>query len=84
MGAPLEVRIHFARGDEDHQLSQPGVETRPEAQELIELAMERIELRAVEPDPGRPLEADQRTRIARDLIVERLPGGGELVALDRR
>jgi hypothetical protein len=81
---PFELRIHLTRSNENHQFPQPRIKAGPEAQELIDLAMERVELRAVKSDAGRAPEADERPRVGRDLVVEALPDRVELIAVDRR
>src|SRR3989442_12827297 len=70
---PLELAVELARRDEDRQLGQAAAERGVEAQVLVDRALGLAEPGAMEPNPTRPLQPDQRPAPrAHDRVVETL------------
>src|SRR3990172_5014479 len=85
MRAPLKLMVEFAGRHEDREFRQAAAEVRVEAEILVRREQGLPELRAVEPDPVRPLQAGERACLrANEHVVDALALLIQLFALDER
>src|SRR5262249_4144663 len=84
MRRPFELAVHLARGGKDRDLADARGKTRLEAQVTVERACVRGRLRAVEPDPGRTLQAGDRCARRRCTVVVSLAGLIQIFAFRQR